>query len=129
MSPKFEITKVALESLALPATDSRVAATIPTWWVNPRKKVKGGLRLTEQGFDCLTKAGIKSYEMKFEEQITFNNELLVWMDQNIDCPFYITNKKINVFSEKIAVQLVLFAGNIAKLHRAQKRFAEKNKLP
>lgn len=125
MSLKFDITKAALESLALPATDLRILATIPTWWVNPRKKEKGGLRLTEQGYNCLIQAGIKSYEMKFEEQIVFNNELLIWMDQNISCPFYITNKKIIVFSEKMAIQLVLFAGNIAKLHRAQKRFSEK----
>jgi len=42
-------------------------------------------------------------------------------------PFYLTNKRIWVFGEKMAVQLVLFSGNIAKFHRAQKRFKEKQK--
>jgi hypothetical protein len=127
MNPKHEITKAVLEFLDLPADDRRIKQTIPTWWVNPRNKDKGGLRLTDQGFDCLTKAGIKHYELKFDEPIEYTNELIIWIDQNIDCPFYITNKKIWVFGEKLAVQLVLFSGNIAKFHRAQKRFAEKQK--
>jgi hypothetical protein len=36
------------------------------------------------------------------------------MDQFIDCPFYLTKKAIFVYSEKMAVQLVLFSGNIQK---------------
>jgi hypothetical protein len=127
MNPKHEITKAVLEFLELPADDRRIKQTILTWWVNPRNKDKGGLRLTDQGFDCLAKAGIKHYELKFDEPIEYTNELIIWIDQNIDCPFYITNKKIWVFGEKLAVQLVLFSGNIAKFHRAQKRFAEKQK--
>jgi len=127
MNPKHEITKVVLESLGLPADEQRIKKTIPTWWVNTRNKLKGGLRLTEQGFECLQKADIKCYEIKFEEPILFTNELAIWIDQNIDCPFYLTARKIWVFGEKTAVQLVLFSGNIAKFHRAQKRFTEKQK--
>lgn len=127
MNPKHEITKAVLESLGLPADEQRIKKTIPTWWVNTRNKLKGGLRLTEQGFECLQKADIKCYEIKFEEPILFTNELAIWIDQNIDCPFYLTARKIWVFGEKTAVQLVLFSGNIAKFHRAQKRFAEKQK--
>jgi hypothetical protein len=36
------------------------------------------------------------------------------MDQFIDCPFYLTKKAIFVYREKMAVQLVLFSGNIQK---------------
>ena len=127
MNQKFEITRIVLQSQGIDATDQRIKKTIPTWWVNPRNKTKGGLRLTDQGFDCLAKAGIKHYELKFDEPIAYTNELIIWIDQNIDCPFYITNKKIWVFGERLAVQLVLFSGNIAKFHRAQKRFTEKQK--
>ena len=123
MNPKYDITKAVLESTGL-VVDKK---TIPTWWVNPRKKEKGGLRLTEQGFECLKQADIKSYELKFDEPLVVTNELLLWIDQNLDCPFYITNRKIWVFGERMAVQLVLFSGNIAKFHRAQKRFTEKQK--
>jgi len=127
MNPKYEITKAVLESLGLPADEKRVKKTIPTWWQNPRSKDTGGLRLTDQGFECLKKADIKSYEVKFDEPIVYTNQLAIWIDQNIDCPFYITKKAIHVFSEKMAVQLVLFSGNIAKFHRARKRFEEKDK--
>jgi hypothetical protein len=127
MNQKHEITKAVLEFLGLPSDDARIKKTIPTWWVNTRQKATGGLRLTEQGFECLKKADIKCYELKFDEPIQYTNELAIWIDQNIDCPFYLTNKKIWVFGEKMAVKLVLFSGNIAKFHRAQKRFTEKQK--
>lgn len=127
MNPKHEITKVVLESLGLPADEKRIKKTIPTWWFSTRIKDKGGLRLTEQGFDCLRKADIKCYEVKFDEPIVVTNELIIWIDQNIDCPFFLTNRQIWVFGERTAIQLVLFSGNIAKFHRAQKRFTEKQK--
>lgn len=127
MNQKFDITKIVLESQGIDASDQRIQKTIPTWWVNPRQKEKGGLRLTEQGFNALQTADIKCYELKYDEPIVFTNELIIWMDQNIDCPFYITGRKIWLFGEKTAVQLVLFSGNIAKFHRAQKRFLDKQK--
>lgn len=127
MNPKHEITRLVLESLGLPADEKRIKQTIPTWWFSTRNKDKGGLRLTEQGFECLQKADIKCYEIKFDEPIVVTNELIIWIDQNIDCPFFLSNKQIWVFGEKTAIQLVLFSGNIAKFHRAQKRFAEKQK--
>lgn len=127
MNPKYEITKAVLESLGLPTDEKRIKQTIPTWWFNTRNKETGGLRLTEQGFECLQKADIKCYEIRFEEPLFFTNELAIWIDQNLDCPFYLTNKKIWLFGERMAVQLVLFSGNLAKFQRAQKRFAEKQK--
>lgn len=128
MNPKHEITKVVLESLGLPADEKRIKKTIPTWWFSTRIKDKGGLRLTEQGFDCLRKADIKCYEVKFDEPIVVTNELIIWIDQNIDCPFFLTNRQIWVFGERTAIQLVLFSGNIAKFQRAQERFIEKQKI-
>lgn len=125
MNQKYELTRIVLETSGIEASPERIRKTIPTWWFNTRQKEKGGLRLTDQGFECLQKADIKSYELKFDEPIQFTNELILWIDQNIDCPYYLTKKKMWVFGEKTAVQLVLFSGNIAKLFRASKRFQEK----
>ena len=69
MNPKFKITKVVLESLGLDASDKRIKETIPSWWANPRKKEKGGLRLTDQGFECLQKADIKFYRVQFDQKV------------------------------------------------------------
>lgn len=125
MNPKYEITKLVLESLKLPTDDERIRKTIPTWWVNPRRKETGGLRLTEQGFECLCKADIKYYEIKFDEPLNYTNQFAIWIDRNLDCPFYITSRKIYVFGERMAVQLVLFEGNIQKFKRAKERFQQK----
>jgi hypothetical protein len=119
MNLKTEITKHILETMGLEANDARVRKTIPTWWYSTRQKEKGGLRLTEQGFEAFQKAGIKDYRVKFEDTIHFTNQLIIWLDQFIDCPFYLRNKEIYVFNEKIAVQLVLFSGNIQKYTSAK----------
>lgn len=119
MNQKFEITKKVLESLGLTADEKRVKQTIPVWWVNPRKKEKGGLRLTEQGFNCLQQADIKAHQIKFEKPIVYTNQLVIRLDNFIDCPWYVTHREIFVFSEKMAVQLVLFSGNISKFSSAK----------
>lgn len=119
MNQKTDITKKVLELQGINPDKERVKKTIPTWWFSTRQKEKGGLRLTEQGFDCFQKAGIQSHKIKFEKPITVTNQVLIWIDQLIDCPFYITSKEIYVFSDKLAVQLVLFSGNIERYVRAK----------
>jgi hypothetical protein len=119
MNQKTEITKYILESMDLDASDGRVRKTIPTWWYSTRQKEQGGLRLTDQGFEAFQKAGIKEYRVKFEDTIHFTNQLIIWLDQFIDCPFYLRNKEIYVFNEKMAVQLVLFSGNIQRYTSAK----------
>ena len=119
MNQKTEITKRILNSMGLDPSDDRVRKTIPTWWFSTRQKEKGGLRLTEQGFDAFRNAGIKEYRIKFEDPIYFTNHLMIWLDHFIDCPFYLRNQDIYVFSEKMAVQLVLFSGNIYKYSAAK----------
>lgn len=119
MNQKSKITKHILESMGLDASDERVRKTIPTWWYSTRQKEQGGLRLTDQGFEAFQKAGIKEYKVKFDDPIHFTNQLIIWLDNFIDCPFYLRNKEIYVFSEKMAVQLVLFSGNIYKYSAAK----------
>jgi hypothetical protein len=114
MNQKNNITRAVLEFAGLPVTDERVKKTLPAWWANTRTKDQGGLRLTDQGFDCLIKAGVKSYKIEFENPVNFTNQLIIWLDNFMDCPYYLTQKEIYVFSEKMAVQLVLFAGDIAQ---------------
>lgn len=126
MNPKIELTQYVLETLNLPYTPKTLRKYMHLWWWNTRDKQKGGWRLTELGFMHLN-GPVKSYEIKFEEEPFLNNELIVWIDQNIDCPFYIHRKRIWVFCEKMAVQLVLFSGDIEKFHRAKKRSKEQEK--
>jgi hypothetical protein len=89
-----------------------------------RKKEKGGLRLTEQGFTCFQQADIKFYRVQFDQKLEYTNQLVIWLDRYIDCPFYITNKEIFVFNEKMAIQLVLFSGNVAHFTSIKAKNAE-----
>jgi hypothetical protein len=114
MDQRIELTKYVLETLGLVADEKRIKQTLPMWWQNPRKKEKGGLRLTEQGYTCLKQADIKDYPIDLPKDIEWTGQLIIRLDQFIECPFYLTHKTINVFSERMAVQLVLFSGNIQK---------------
>jgi hypothetical protein len=126
MNPKLKITKYAAEQLGLATDEKSLKKLIPAWWQNPRTKEKGGLGLTEQGFECLTKADIKCHKVVFDEPTSAlaTNSFTLWVDRNIDCPFFITRKEIYLFGERMAVQLVLFSGDLQKMQRAQRRFKE-----
>lgn len=114
MNPKIKITQKVLEILNLEYSEKDFKKSLKLWWVNFRQKDKGGLRLTDLGYHALISAGLKDYYIQFDSPIFYTNQLVIWLDQFIECPFYITKKGIYVFDEKIAVQLMLYSGNIQK---------------
>ena len=111
---KTTLTKSVLTTLNSAFTEKDFQNCLKSWWVNPRKKVTGGLRLTLLGYQCLTSAGVKVHQISFEIPIVVTNQLLVRLDRHIDCPFYLTNYEIFVFGERMAIELVLFSGNITR---------------
>jgi len=118
MIQKLEITKYIAEQSGL-TTDQKSLRKLNTlWWQNPRQKVKGGLRLTDEGFARAT-AFIKSHKVDIDDGIDYNNQLIIRLDNLIECPWYINNKHIFLFDEKIAVQMILFSGNIARFTAAK----------
>ena len=124
MNQKLKITKIVAEQLNRPFDDKSIDTLRQVIWTNPRLKKKGGLRLTVEGYHSLRDADIKSHRVVFEEPIFLSNALILWMDNNIDCPFYLTSKEVYLFGERMAIQLILFSGNLQKLHRAYQRSAE-----
>jgi len=118
MNQKTDITKYVAEQSNLSTDDKSIRKLISQWWINPRQKVKGGLRLSDDGFARLT-TQFKSYKVKFDEPVDYTNQLIIRLDNFIDCPWYLTKKEIYVFNDKMAVQLVLFSGNIAKFSTAK----------
>ena len=84
-------------------------------WQNPRKKLSGGMRLTEEGYQLLVnELDLKSYSIDFCKETTITNQVMIWLDKFIDSPYYIDKNSIVVFKEKMAVQLILFNGDIQK---------------
>jgi len=83
------------------------------WWQNTRAKGDSGLRLTKDGFVYATdSADLQTYEIKFPNEIKFTPQVFLYLDNFIDCPYYVTKKRIYVFSEKMGLQLMMFAGDI-----------------
>ena len=113
MNQKIKITEFLLDCEGIENTQQNIKKYKVIWWRNPRVKNKGGLWLTTLGFEALVKADIKYYEIKFEDPILeFENKFIIWLDNTIACPFYLTKKEIFVFGEKTAVQMILFSGNL-----------------
>jgi hypothetical protein len=113
MNQKIDLTKYIAEQCNLPTDEETIKKLMIQWWFNPRKKSSGGLRLTDEGFSKISEH-IKVHRVIIDKPIKYTNKVIIWLDKYIDSPWYVTSKEIYVFHEKMAVQLVLFSGNIAR---------------
>jgi hypothetical protein len=116
MNQKFELTKKLLPETI---SEKEVLQFYNIWWKDPRAKKQGGLQLTKEGFEALKSLDIKSYRIKFDEAPPPTNQMTIWLHRFMDCPFYLTKKEIYVFGERLAVQLMLFSGNIEQYSRSK----------
>jgi hypothetical protein len=86
------------------------------WWWNVRVKSEGGLRLTDQAIQFIEQESqIKTYSIEFPKEFAFTPQVLLWLDNFIESPYYITKRKIVVMKEKSAFELYLFSGDIRKM--------------
>lgn len=112
---KEAYTKIFLQQAGLPTDDQTVRSHIIKWWKNPREKLDSGLTLTDEGLRFLSETlDIKSYTIKFPKDFQFTTQVILWLDQFLDCPNYYTKKEITVFKEKKAAELMLFSGDVRK---------------
>lgn len=76
----------------------------------------------------LEEIGLKLYEIPFHDKLKFTTQILIFLDQFINCPYYITPKCIYVTNEKKAVELTMLSGDIRKygLTKAATRLKEKS---
>ncbi len=114
MGWKETYTKIFLKELGKSYNDLAVKEFMPLWWQNNRNKDTGGLRLTESGFDILTEIDLATYDIPYPRDMPLTTQVIIFLDQFIDCPYYLTNRSITVTNEKKAVELTLFAGDLRK---------------
>lgn len=119
MIKKNEITEYVMTQQGVAITPKTLKNYTSIIWQNIRQKDEGGLRLTDQGFKLMIEADLKAHKVSFQNEIVYNNQLIIWLDNFITCPWYVTRDEIYVFSEKMAVQLVLFSGDIARFSAAK----------
>jgi len=111
---KTVYTKIFLKQLGQSASEQNVKAMIPMWWYNTRDKEIGGLRLTDDGMDVLTKIGLSTYDIPYPLDMPMTTQVIIFLDQFINCPYYLSNRSITVTDEKKAVELTLFSGDLRK---------------
>ena len=111
---KEAYTKIFLKEKGMAMSEANIKQYMPLWWRNIRNKEKGGLRLTEEGFDLLSEIGIELYDIPYPKDMPLTTQVIIFLDQFIDCPYYFTNRSIFVTGEKKAVELTLFSGDLRK---------------
>lgn len=111
---KESYTKIFLKELGYDTDPITVKSYINEWWKNTREKKSGGLRLTDEGLDVLKKLEIEIHEIDFSKDMVLTSEVIIFLDKFIDCPYYLTKSNIAVTSQKKAVELTLFAGDLRK---------------
>ena len=110
-----------------PLHEESIKTAYFTWWQNVRENYESrSLRLTKLGYEWLVDLDIKTYIIKFPNKIIFTPQTYLWLDEFVDCPYFVDKAKIIVTTEKMALQLMLFAGDITKygLARAMSKMDE-----
>jgi hypothetical protein len=122
MDTKLLLTKEFLKGSGLPDDEKSLEKYLWSWWVNPRLNGDRSLGLTTQGYEVISKdIGLKFYQIDLPDTTEITNQLIIWLDKFIDCPWYMTKRSIFVSREKVAVQLVLFSGDLQKFGKAKDR--------
>jgi hypothetical protein len=113
---KDAYTKAFLQAAELPVNEKNIKDYKAVWWWSFRKKNQGGLRLTEQALEFIEEhAKIKTYKIEFPKEFAFTPQVLLWLDNYIDSPFFVNKKHIIVMKEKAAFELYLLSGDVRKL--------------
>ena len=124
---KLHITKIASEHLGWSSDSKTLSKNYQLIWQNTRKKSIGGFRLTDYGYDILkNQLQMKSYEVHYPKELVLTNQNMIWLDHFIDGPYYLGKKSIIVFTEKLAIQLILFSGDVQKFGLAYAMSNQKN---
>ena len=127
MDVKTAYTRTFLMLKEQPLHDESVKTAYFTWWQNVRESYQArSLRLTKNGLNMLEKLDLKTYNIKFPAKVIFTPQTYLWLDEFVDCPYFVDKQKIVVTMEKMALQLMLFAGDITKygLARAMSKMDE-----
>lgn len=108
-------TKVFLNSLGRSTDEANVKLHMNILWQSKRTKEGGGLRLSDSGYRFLIEeVELQEYEIPFTDKIDLNPQTIIFFDQFLDCPYYLTNQSLTVFSEKKSFELYMFSDDIRK---------------
>jgi hypothetical protein len=111
---KETYTKVFLNQLGKSIDSASIKEYYSQWWKNTRDKNEGGLRLTEEGLEMIKQIGVETYTIPYPEDLELTANIIVFLDQYIDSPYYLDKNSITVTNDRKAVELTLFAGDLRR---------------
>jgi len=88
------------------------------------------LRLTDAGYEFIKeKLNLTTYDVPYPADFEFTTQVLIFMDNFIDCPYYLGRRELVVTNERKAMELHLFSGDIRKygLNKALSRQKDSKK--
>lgn len=93
-------------------SDTNVEKYIHKWWFNP--SISAGLRLSLDGYKYMTDTlQIVSYEIEYSEKpFDISSKTMIRLPKVMDCPYYLKIDSILVFSERKAMELALYSGDL-----------------
>ena len=108
-------TKIFLKENNQTTIKANVKQATVDLWQNSREKNTGGLRLSDYGYKFLTeKLELLSYEVPYPPELEMTAQTIIFLDNFLDSPYYLTQKSIIVFTERKAFDLHLFNGDVRK---------------
>jgi len=119
MDTKYKLTLETLkDSLGQTPDDVLIRKNYKSWWFNIRTNGERSLRLTSEGFKSFSNF-LKFYKIDLPGNTVWTSQLVIWLDKFIDCPWYINKTAIYVSREKVAVQMILFGGDLYKFGKSK----------
>jgi hypothetical protein len=115
MIARDTLTKIFLQQWGKSTDDANVSMYSRTWWQSNRTGKDNAFRLSDKGYEFLiSELELTEYEIPFTEPIELSPQTIIFLERYIDCPYYLTNQSITVFSEKKSFELYLFSDDIRK---------------
>jgi hypothetical protein len=115
MISRLALTKVFLQQWGKSTDDANLELYGRRWWQSNRVNKPNAFRLSDEGYEFLTNTlEIQMYEIPFTEPIELSPQTIIFLEKYIDCPYYLTNQSITVFSERKSFELYLFSDDIRK---------------
>jgi hypothetical protein len=115
MTSRDALTKIFLQQWGKSIDEANVSIYGRKWWQSHRANKQSALRLSTEGFEFLTdELDLKSYTIPFTEPIDLSPQTIIFLERYIDCPYFLTDQDITVFSERKSFELMLFSDDIRK---------------
>jgi hypothetical protein len=115
MISRETFTKIFLKEMSRSTDEANVKLHLHKWWQSKRTKEGGGLRLSLEGYEFIvSELNLKEYEIPFNEKIELSPQTIIFFDQFLDSPYFLTNQSLTVFNEKKAFELYMFSDDIRK---------------